>query len=266
MQSVISERDLQLRSQNRTLAETNEKLQVANSNYMKMFGFITHELKSPVSTIQTMTEALVNDLCGDLPDKATHVLTRIKRNCEEMQDMIGDYLDLSRAERGELVANKFPVDFEDEVVQPSVAQLEPLFASRGIRLDVDCPDGIRVDVDAELLRIALGNYLSNAAKYGREGGRARLEVLSDGGRIQVSVWNEGAGFQASEADKLFQKFMRIRNRNTRGKRGSGLGLCLAKEIVELHGGRVWAESEPGCWARFFLELPVSNVPKDGQSV
>jgi two-component system NtrC family sensor kinase len=258
MQKAIGERDVRLRRQNADLAETNEKLQSINRNYMKMLGFITHELRSPIATIQSMIDALINNVMGELPGEANRSLTRIQRNCEEMQDMIKDYLDLSRAERGELILNTEELDFRRDVIEPCATQAEPLLASRRMSLDIDCPANIRVEADAELIRVALGNYLSNASKYGREETTVRLFVETDDGVNEVCVWNEGPGFSAEERDKLFEKFSRLRNRHTSDKRGSGLGLFLCRQILELHGGKVWAESEEGRWARFCFSFPSTS--------
>ena len=264
MQKAIGDRDVRLRRQNADLAETNEKLQSINRNYMKMLGFITHELRSPIATIQSMIDALIHNLMGELPRDANRSLVRIQRNCEEMQDMIKDYLDLSRAERGELIVSTDEVDFRREVIEPCATRAEPLLASRRMSLEIDCPDTVRAEADAELMRIALGNYLSNAAKYGREGTAVRLTVRMDDGRNEVCVWNEGPGFSEKERDKLFVKFSRLRNRHTSDKRGSGLGLFLCRQILELHRGRVWAESEEGRWAKFCFSFPSasSSCPPD----
>jgi signal transduction histidine kinase len=112
--------------------------------------------------------------------------------------------------------------------------------------------------DAELLRIAVINLLSNAAKYGREGGEARIRLHRQGDEALIDVWNEGPGFTAAERERLFGKFARLKNPNTRDKRGSGLGLFLCRHVAEQHGGRVSAESEPGKWARFTLTLPLAG--------
>jgi len=255
MQEAIAERDQQLREQNQMVGETNEKLQQTNRNYMKMLGFITHELKGPLGNVQSMADILAGNLLDDKPDKAKHFLVRIKRNCEEMADMVKNYLDLSRAERGELVATKSRVLLGKEVVEPCAMQAEAMFLSRQMHLETDYPDDLTVEADPELIRIALNNYLINAAKYGREGGQARLEVATNGNEVTVCVWNEGPGFSEEDGKLLFGKFSRISNENTRDKRGSGLGLFLCKKIAELHSGKVWAESEEGQWAKFFFSIP-----------
>ena len=190
-----------------------------------------------------------------MPPSARDFLVRIKRNSEELQDMVKNHLDLSRAERGELQPDIQRIDLAESVIQPAVEQSRPLFKSRGVTLEVDFTDTLEVDGDAELLRIALSNYLSNAAKYGREEGQARLEIKVHEGSVELSVWNEGEGFSQQDSTTLFGKFNRLQNENTRGKRGSGLGLFLTRQILESHGGETWAEADPGNWARFGLRLP-----------
>ncbi len=257
MQGALRDRDQQLRDQNRALADTNDQLERANRNYMQTLGFVTHELSAPLAAMQSHIDLLLGGYVGEVPEKATRPLTRIKRNCEELRDMVKNYLDLSRAEQGELATDKRPIDLITDVVRTCVDQNQALFDSRQITLETHCPDKLPATADPDLLRIVLTNYLSNAAKYGREGGTVRLEVAADRAEVVVSVWNDGAGFTKEEAERLFQKFSRLRNWNTADKRGSGLGLWLCQQLMELHGGTVAAESEPGQWARFSLCFPVA---------
>lgn len=249
MRDSIVRRDLQLKARN-------EELRRANRNYMEMLGFVTHELKAPLAAIQ-MQSKLVVDQHGDaVPEKARHFLDRIRRNSEELQGMVKDYLDLSRAERGELEAEPTDIDLRADVIDPAAQQAQPLLKSRSVSLEVDAPDQLAMHADAELLRILLTNLLTNAAKYGATGGRARVEARRDGDRVTLAVWNEGDGFSAEEHERLFAKFARLRNDNTKNKRGSGLGLYLCAQIAAQHGGAMTATSEPGQWARFALELPA----------
>ncbi len=245
----------------RQLAETNEKLDVANRNYMQMLGFVTHELKSPLAAMQSMISLIVDGFVND-PDKMNYHLLRIQRNCEDLQGMVKNYLDLSRAERGELIAKKSEINFHKEVVEPCVDQTRALFDSRNVTLTVTSPEHLTTLADPELLRIALVNYLTNAAKYGAEHGQATLTVVEEQGVITASVWNEGTGFTAEDKEKLFGKFSRLKNENTANKRGSGLGLFLLKRILDQHDGKVWAESEPGQWAKFCLSFPMKLTPKN----
>jgi signal transduction histidine kinase len=256
MQTAIRNRDARLQDQNEELALTNDQLRQTNDNYMKTLRFVTHELKSPLAAIQTMIDVVVGDYLGAVPEKAKQSLVRIKHNSEELQEMVKDYLDFSRAERGELEADIQSTELCTEVIRPCVEQNNPLFTSRSVELEVSCPERLTFHADPELIRLVLSNYLSNAAKYSREKGRVLVQVQTSAEDLVVSVWNEGKGFQPEEADTLFKKFSRLQNENTRGKRGSGLGLYLCREIIELHGGKVWAESREGEWARFSFSVPI----------
>ena len=258
MKTAIVEKDNNLKKKNRILEETNEKLNRTNRNYMEMLGFVTHELKSPLAANQTMISVLLDGYAGDIPDQIHQPLVRIKRNSEELQDMVKNYLDLSRVERGEMAAKKADIDFISDVVEPAVNQTSVLFNSRTISLEVISPKQLTVKADPELMGIALSNFLANAAKYGKEEGNARLEVKEIDGHIEIMVWNEGHGFTPDEKEKLFKKFSRIFSPETRNKRGSGLGLYLCKQIIDLHEGTVWAESEHEKWASFYFRIPIDS--------
>lgn len=255
MRAAITERDFRLREQNENLIKTNKELEQANRNYMQMLGFVTHELKSPLAAMQTMSSVMLEGLAGEVPENVKHFLIRIKKNAEELQDMVKNYLDLSRTEQGEFVADKKEIDFRGEVIDACIAQTKELFDSRSINLKVNCPEKLMVFADPELMRIAICNYLSNAAKYGKEGGRAELNVSEEDGKIRISVWNEGDGFTQEEGKRLFSKFTRLRNKATQNNRGSGLGLYLCKLVMDQHEGHVWADSQPGEWACFNLSFP-----------
>ena len=257
MRTAIRKRDQELRARNEELSLTNTKLEQSNRNYMQTLGFVTHELKAPLAAIQMLIATMVDGYLGKVSPQVSDFFIRIQRNCEELQDMVRDYLDLSRLERGELFANKSPIDLPKTVVEMAVDQAAVFFRSRNITVSVSCPSELPVVGDPGLLRIALNNFLTNAAKYGREGGKATINVKREGELVTLTVWNEGEGFPPEEAGHLFEKFFRIRNSTTHAKRGSGIGLFTVKNIAELHGGRAWAESEPGAWAAFHLSFPAA---------
>lgn len=263
MQTAIHKRDADLRARNEELQQTNARLDDANRNYMKTLGFVTHELKAPLGAMQMLVGNVLDGYLGPVPEGAAASLARVRRACEELQDMVRDYLDLSRLERGELVAHPHPGDLVKLVVEPAVDHTAVFFGSRGITLRVEAPEELQVTADPDLLRVALNNYLTNAAKYGRENGAAVLTLRREEDGVRITVWNEGEGFPPDQAEKLFGKFVRLRNATTQRTRGSGVGLFTVHSIAELHGGRAWAESEPGSWAAFhltFRDLPVDGAP------
>jgi two-component system NtrC family sensor kinase len=258
MRTAIQKRDQELRARNEELSLINQKIEQSNRNYMQTLGFVTHELKAPLAAIQMLIATMVDGYLGTVSPQVSDFFNRIQRNCEELQDMVRDYLDLSRLERGELAANKSRIDLSKTVVEMTVDQTAVFFRSRRINVEVDCPSELPVVADPSLLRIALNNFLTNAAKYGREGGRVTVTVKVEDDRVTLSVWNEGEGFPPAVAEHLFEKFFRVRDSSTHAKRGSGIGLFTVKNIAELHGGRAWAESEPGAWAAFHLSFPTGG--------
>ena len=259
MRLAIRKRDQELRARNEQLTSANEQLEQSNRNYMQTLAFVTHELKAPLAAIQMLIGTLTDGYLGTLPAPAAGFLVRIQRNCEELQDMVRDYLDLSRLERGELSATKSRIDLAADVVKLALEQTAVFFRSRKIELSVTCPEELLLVADPGLLRIALNNFLTNAAKYGREGGKAKLTVRSDAELVTLSLWNEGEGFPPAEAQRLFEKFFRVHDASTRAKRGSGIGLFTVQRVAELHAGQAWAESEPGAWAAFHLRFPLSGA-------
>lgn len=251
---VVAIRDLTWR---KAMEEEKARLQKESLTFsLDTLGFVTHELKSPLAAMQSLIMVMTEGYAGEIPKKIGTYLVRIRRNCEELQDMVKNYLDLSRIGLGELAARKVPVNYYKEIVAPCVEHAQILFDSREVTLSVDCPDNVTVQADHDLLRVALTNYLTNAAKYGATHTQVRLTVREEQGIISTAVWNEGAGFRPEEQASLFAKFSRLENENTYKNRGSGLGLYLTKHIVELHRGKVWAESVPEQWAKFSFSFPA----------
>jgi len=256
---VVAVRDLTVR---KAMEEEKNRLQKESFDFrMETLGFVTHELKSPLATMETQISVMLKGYAGEVPENISNYLIRIRRSCEELQDMVKNYLDMSRMGMGELEAKKGPANYFKDIVEPSIEQTKILFESRGITLNIDCRENLIVLVDHELIRIALTNYLTNAAKYGSENKQARLEVSEEDGIITTSVWNEGTGFRPEEQASLFSKFSRLKNENTAKKRGSGLGLYLIKNIIKQHHGKVWAESNPGKWAKFCFSFPENSEEK-----
>jgi signal transduction histidine kinase len=144
-------------------------------------------------------------------------------------------------------------------VDPVVEMTEAAVERNRMRIErrvIGAP--IRVSCDADLMKIVLTNLIGNAAKYGREGGKIRLTVERRDDTLAVSVWNEGQGFRAGDRSALFRKFSRLSVPDYRQVTGSGVGLYTAWRIVNLHQGRISAQSRFGQWAEFRFELPLKS--------
>jgi signal transduction histidine kinase len=119
----------------------------------------------------------------------------------------------------------------------------------------EVPEDLEVYADNTLLRVVYDNLISNAVKYGREGGRIELDARSGEDQHTLSVFNEGRGISPEQKPKLFKKFSRLDSPEYSKEKGTGLGLYICREIVAEHGGEIWAESEEGEWVRFSFTLP-----------
>jgi len=239
----------------RRLKDLNEELKTTNRNYMEMLGFVSHELKNPLSSAMMSLHTVKDGYLGELTEAQERSLASVAQSLDYFQDMVKNYLDLSRLEKGELEAHQRRVTLNSEVIDPVLETLKQSIEERGMRVTNDIPQGFKVYADSNLLRIVYDNLLSNAIKYGKEGGEIRLDGRRDNGEGRLSVFNEGRGIPPEEMPRLFQKFTRLESPEHAKKKGTGLGLYICREIVEEHGGEIWADSEQGEWAEFSFTLP-----------
>ncbi|UCF90840.1 MAG: cache domain-containing protein [Desulfobacterales bacterium] len=264
----IRERDEMLRQVNTDLTHINEELKNQNRNYMELLGFVVHELKSPINSIIYGLSALMSQSMGYLSDRQTKVAQIIIRNAEYLDTMIRNYLDLSRIETGELALYRNEVTFEEQVIRPIKVQLLSQLEASQMNIVDEVPPDTRVECDEELMKVVMNNLLSNAIKYGSPNSEIRIRFQDLDDAIQIGVWNEGEGIPASSIKKLFAKFTDLASRDRTGKRGTGLGLFITKELVERHGGAIWADSEEGKWVQFTFRIPKrrkNDAPETAQT-
>jgi signal transduction histidine kinase len=239
-----------------------EQLEEVNRAYLEMLGFVSHELKSPVASMVTDAQLLSQGYLGELTPTQKAKLERLIHKGKYLLDIVRQYLDLARVEGEDLRAEFKPnVRLEADVIAPSIELVHPQFEERGMQVEVDSSQTPRAlaDCDPTLLRIVLVNLLTNAARYGRDGGRVVVRVSAERTRVGIRVWNEGPGFSATDTTKLFRRFSRL-HRDGDSRRASGLGLYNSWRIIQLHHGRIRASSLPGKWAEFTIELPQPLPP------
>ncbi len=234
-----------------------EQLSAAFNSYMEMLGFVTHELKSPLSSIIMLAQTLTGGYFGEMSEKHREMIERIIKKAEYLANLSNEYLNLSRFESGKVDLAVKETDFIADVMEPAIEIIAPQVEANRVALERNFPARLpRVMCDAELLRIVMVNLMSNAVKYGNVHGRIRLTVQESENILRVSVWNEGPGFPESEKKFLFKKFSRLHTGELMGRKGSGVGLYMSWKTVQLHGGKIRAESGPGKWAEFIMELPL----------
>ncbi|MFH1725795.1 MAG: GAF domain-containing sensor histidine kinase [Elusimicrobiota bacterium] len=236
------------------------ELTAANDAYTEMLGFVAHELKSPIAAIIMQADMLGQGGFGAMNPKQAELVGSITGKGKHLLDLVRDYLDLARIEGSGLKIKARKIGL-GALMKAAEISAGTLIEARGMSLDRDLPrEADKVECDVELLAVVVSNLLGNAAKYGTEGGRIKLKAGLGGGRLTVSVWNEGPGFSAEEKKSLFRKFSRLESPELRKQKGTGLGLYNCWRIIHLHGGRIWAESEKGRWAEFAFEIPQPGGP------
>ena len=237
-----------------------EQLTEANRAYTEMLGFVSHELKSPVAAMITNTKLLLDGLVGELTDAQREKLQRVVAKGEYLLGLVKEYLDLARLEGGAASLNLQPdVDLVPAVIEPALDLTEPLITEKAMPVVKDWPtDRPTVTCDPQLLTVVMVNLLGNAAKYGSDGGEIRVSLSADAEQLRVRVRNEGPGFPESQRHRLFRRFSRLQTPELLQRKGTGVGLYSCWKIVNHHGGRMTATSEPGQWAEFGFDFPVAG--------
>lgn len=239
------------------LERVHEQLKQLDRFKSRFFANVTHELKTPLALILSPLELMIDGHFGDLSDAQRATLRSIYLSGARLLRLIGDLLDLSRLEESRLRLRVRP---QDVVLwlRALVAQVAPLTDRKRVELCFEtAADRAEVWCDLDRLERVFVNLVSNAAKHTPEGGRINVALVETEANVQISVEDTGEGFPQELAERLFERFFQVdsetaQNRYTQG--GTGIGLALARELVELHGGTITARSEPGRGARFTVTL------------
>ncbi|HNR36480.1 MAG TPA: GAF domain-containing sensor histidine kinase [Candidatus Hydrogenedentes bacterium] len=236
-----------------------ERLHAVNRAYFEILGFVSHELKSPLASIVMDIYSLESGMFGPVTDSQREKLGRMVKKAQYLLGMVEEYIGLSRLESNELEAKyQSNVDFRTDVIDPALVIVDSLAQDAGMTIEQDCPEApLSLQCDPALMTVVMVNLLGNAVKYGKREGRIRIRAHTVDGRLRVSVWNEGPGFPPEEKPRLFRKFSRLRTPELLKRKGTGVGLYSTWRIIQLHGGRIWADSEPGQWAEFSFEIPLA---------
>ena len=242
------------------LEASREKAKKALDDYLEVLGFVAHELKSPLAGARTQLMMIDEGFAGEVSESMKRPIAAMGRSLDYGLEVVHSFNQLSRAE-GEGFTAK-PVDIEnfaEEVLRPAMADFESQASARGMKLALEA-DAKRLRGDPDLLRVVMDNLIGNAIKYGREGSTVRISTRQAGNAMRVEVYNEGIGVAADKIGKLFQKFYRVHDPETKLTKGTGVGLYLVRRFVELQGGAVGAESEHGSWIKFWFQIPSDNDP------
>ncbi len=216
-------------------------------------GFIStvsHDLRTPLTAIKAGLGMLELSLGERLAADERNLVTNVRRNVERLGIYIDDLLALNQLEAGALELDREPIDLR-AVATDAMAALHPLLREKGQRLELVLPEPLPVEGDGRRLEQAVVNVLANAHRHTPSGTSITISGRAGERLVELAVSDDGPGIPREELERVFARFHRL---HTVGD-GSGLGLAIAKSIVELHGGRIWAESTPGRGATFRVALP-----------
>ena len=237
------------------IQDKSRQLEEASQHKSQFLANMSHELRTPLNAILGYTELMADGAYGEPSEKMFGVLKRLESNGKHLLGLINDVLDLSKIEAGQLVLELSDYSIQD-IAQTVRSTLEPLAVDKKLAFKVEMagelPPGRG---DGRRLTQVLINLVGNAIKF-TDAGEVAIKAEANNASFYVSVRDTGPGISAADQARLFQEFQQADNAITKKKGGTGLGLAISKRIVEMHGGRIWVESQPGQGSTFAFTLPV----------
>lgn len=222
---------------------------------------VSHELRTPLTAIKGSVDNMLDGLTGELNEKQSRYLTRIKSNADRLARLINDLLDLSRIEAG-IKLNRINLSLPT-VVKEVVESLGSVAAEKLINFEIKTADNdLTAWADPDRVAEVLTNLLGNAIKFSPTGGNVTVSLARSGNNwVKVSITDAGTGIRPEEANRIFDKFYQVSHPEQPKATGTGLGLPIAKALVEMHGGRIWLESQVGHGSVFSFTLPAEQPLK-----
>ncbi|MFW6193101.1 MAG: sensor histidine kinase [Gemmatimonadota bacterium] len=230
-------------------------LETARSQFLAM---VSHELRTPLTAVLTYSEALADEVLGELEDEQRDAVESITRATRQSLEMVDEILAFSRS--GGESAELSPSDFGfDDLAREVRATHDSLIERKGLEFRVEAPAGLPdLFADRGKIEHVLGNLVSNAVEFTPEGGRVEIRARRAGedGWLQITVADTGVGIAPERQEEIFDEFVSLDGDVERRLGGTGLGLSIARRIVKMHGGEIGVESAPGRGSRFWFTLPT----------
>lgn len=227
-------------------------------------GLAVHDLRSPISLINSRLDLIMDGYLGELTDKQKELLKGIRQWCERMLHLVEDLLDVSAIEAGKLHLN-----IEKVALGPYLKECvdfnRDLAAARSIRLELHAAGDLgTIEMDPHRIHQVLNNLIANAVKYSPAQTQVKLAAQKSNDHVRISLHDQGQGILKEELSTIFDYFGRGATTSTAGQSGTGLGLAISKKMVEAHGGRIWVESDGASGTTFHFTLPLKSPLKPAQ--
>ena len=248
----------QLNESNRELNEANAKLRELSEMKEEFLALTTHDLRSPLTVISGVISFFTSGRLGDLSPEQKNMVAMMERNTQNLIELVNDLLDASKLESGTMRLDTASIELPG-LIEELREQMQPLAQEKEITLGESLPEDLPpLRADRAKLRRILVNLLSNAIKFTPRGGRVEVAAAREGDFARVSVTDTGVGIPQEDAGRLFDKYAQARSRATRSEKGTGLGLYITRQLVELHGGEIKVDSQEGKGSTFSFTIPVDK--------
>ncbi|HNX68735.1 MAG TPA: HAMP domain-containing sensor histidine kinase [Candidatus Omnitrophota bacterium] len=262
--TLIKKED-RLEDLNWELRETSEKVKYAYHLQTDYFARMSHEIRQPLNSILGFSQLLVESRDEPLTTKQRDFLSRIERGAKHLKDLINDVLDLSKVEAKKMHLSLQTVDLVKVVNTVLEVFYDEAMQKQLLLAFTDKPDTLKITGDELKLRQILYNLLSNALKFTKQG-FIHVSLERDGDGARLTVEDSGPGIAAENLEAIFRPYEQAGRDTNKNVKGTGLGLAISKQFVEMHGGKIRAESEPGKGTRFVITLPAQPpVPNPEES-
>lgn len=239
------------------LTSMNQKLEDASKHKSQFLSRVNHELRTPISAIIGYARLILRETEGNIPPLQRENLQDLQNNAERLLGMINDLLDLAKIEAGRMELRIAPVNIY-MLINEALSTIAPMLKHDRVRIIREIDPGLpRVNTDQEKLRQILLNLLGNAAKF-TEAGEIKISAVRENGLLKLEVSDTGIGIKKGDQAHIFEEFRRGETRSDRNFLGSGLGLAIVKKFVDLLGGDIAVESEPGKGSTFTVTLPIER--------
>ncbi|MFA0823195.1 MAG: ATP-binding protein [Methanomethylovorans sp.] len=241
-----------------SLREANIATETANRTKSEFLANMSHELRTPLNSVIGFSDVLLEENCGFLNEKQKRYIKNISKSGKHLLNIINDILDISKVESGKMQLHKQNTSAK-ALIEDMLASMQSLAAKKEIvlRMYID-DDFMEMDIDRGKIKQVLYNLIGNAIKFTDCGGFVTICAKIDANMVEISVKDTGIGISKADQHKLFKPFSQIDSSISRKYEGTGLGLVLAKEIINLHGGQIWLESEIGKGTTFIFTIPLNK--------
>ena len=234
--------------------ESEQQLLESNAAKDKFFSIIAHDLRNPVGAVKMLSEFIQDELKQNNIREVTKLSEMLSEQVNYTYSLLNNLLEWSRAQTKQISFNPEPLNLQ-EVIRERVDSNAILAGNKNILLEYDLGGQLMVKADADMLDTILRNLITNAIKFSYENGKITLTAVERANDILITVDDQGKGMPPAILEKLFLADSKTSTPGTNNESGTGLGLLLCKEFVELHGGKIWAESEIGKGSVFFFTMP-----------